>query len=137
MSEFVKVKRLGFFGTRTANFERTAGFFRDVLGLEAHFAEPGWSVFRLPSGRQDFVEVYGPEKQDPRLFPTSTDGALVAFIVDDIVSARAEVAAAGIELIGELVWAAEVFSNPAFKGFGWFFLRAPDGNTYAIQQVPD
>jgi hypothetical protein len=49
-------------------------------------------------------------------------GAVVAFMVDDIVSARAEVAAAGIELLGEIVWAGE--------GFGWFFLRAPDGNVY-------
>ena len=54
---------------------------------------------------------------------------MIAFIVDDVVSAYAEVEAAEIEVLGEIFWAAE--------GFGWFFLRAPDGNIYCIEQVPD
>ena len=96
------------------------------------------SLTRLDlSGRRDFVEVYGPEKQDTSLFPDSAVGAVVAFIVDDIVSARAEVAAAGIELLGDLIWAAELFDNPSYEGFGWFSLRAPDGNVYVIEQAPD
>ena len=60
----MKVRRVGFVGTRTPNVEATTSFFRDVLGLE---------VLR---------------------------------------------------------------NDPAYAGFGWFFLRAPDGNVYAIQQTP-
>ena len=59
---------------------------------------------------------------------------VVSFVVDDILGAREELATAGVELIGDVVWAAEVFANPALEGFGWFFLRAPDGNVYALQQ---
>ena len=33
--------------------------------------------------------------------------------------------------------AAEVFGEPAMQGLGWFFLRAPDGRVYAIEQSVD
>ncbi len=118
------------------NYEPTVAFFRDVLGLELAFAEPGWSVFKLPSGQRDFVEVYGPEKLDTRLFPESAAGPVAAFIVDDIERARAEVAAAGIEMLGDIVWAAKLFGDPSFEGMAWFFLRGPDGNTYCLEQSP-
>ena len=131
----MNVQRICFLGTRTANFEATAALFRDVLGLHNTHVEPGWSVFQLPSGQRDYVEVFGPEKQDASLFPTAVgDGILVAFAVDDIVGAREELAAAGVELIGDLVWAADLFANPDMEGFGWFFFRGPDGNIYVMQQ---
>src|SRR3990170_8795908 len=131
----MNVQRICFLGTRTNNFEATAAFFQDVLGLHNAHAEPGWSVFQLQSGRRDFVEVYGPEKQTASLFPTEIiDGVLVAFAVDDIVGAREELAAAGVELIGDLVWAADLFANPDLEGFGWFFFRGPDGHIYVLQQ---
>lgn len=127
------VQRICFLGTRTANFDATAAFFRDVLGLDNTHVEPGWSIFQLPSGRGDYVEVYGPEKQNASLFPAEiTDGLLVAFAVDDIVQARAELV--DVELIGDLVWAADLFNDPRMDGYGWFFFRGPDGNIYVMQQ---
>ena len=135
MKRAVNVKRICFLGTRTANFDATAAFFRDVLGLDNAHAEPGWSIFQLPSGKGDYVEVYGPEKQNASLFPAEIkDGLLVAFAVDDIVGARAELAAVDVELIGDLVWAADLFDNPDMEGYGWFFFRGPDGNIYVMQQ---
>ena len=125
----MNVRRIGFLATRTTNFQPTADFFQDVLGLEAAWTKPDWAGFRLPTGSNDFVEVYGPAKQDNNLLPDSAVGPLVAFIVDDVVSARAEIVAKNIEVLSEVFWAAE--------GFGWFFLRAPDGNIYCIEQVPD
>lgn len=131
----MNVSRICFLGTRTANFDATAAFFRDVLGLRTVHDEPGWSIFQLPSGKGDYVEVYGPEKQNPSLFPDEIeDGNLVAFAVDDVVGARGEVAAAGAELLGDIVWAADLFDNPSLEGYGWFFFRAPDGNVYVMQQ---
>jgi hypothetical protein len=70
-----------------------------------------------------------PGKQDTNLVPDSAVGPIIAFIVDDVVGARAEIVEVGIELLGEVIWAAD--------GFGWFFLRAPDGNIYCIEQVPE
>lgn len=125
----MNILRIGFVGTRTANFKQTADFFQDVLGLPTAFTKPDWTGFRLPSGKNDFVEVFGPTRQDPNFFPDSAGGLMVAFIVDDVVGAHAEIAAAGGELLGDVFWVAE--------GFGWFFLRAPDGNIYVIQQVPE
>ena len=49
----------------------------------------------------------------------------------------AEVQAAGLERVGEPVWAAEAFDDPTLEGFAWFFVRAPDGRVYVIEQVPD
>jgi hypothetical protein len=45
--------------------------------------------------------------------------------------------AAGLELVGEPVWAAEAFGDPTLDELAWFFLRAPDGRVFAIEQVPD
>ena len=125
----MNILRIGFLGTRTTNFQETASFFQDLLGLEPVWTKPDWAGFRLPSGKNDFVEVYGPGKQDSSFFPESVDGLLVAFIVDDVAAAYDEVVAAGAEPLGEVFWAAE--------GFGWFFLPAPDGNVYCVEQVPE
>jgi catechol 2,3-dioxygenase-like lactoylglutathione lyase family enzyme len=131
----VNVQRICFLGTRTENFDATSAFFRDVLGLGSGHTEAGWSVFQLPSGRTDFVEVFCPEHDNASVFPAEvSEGIVVAFAVDDIASAREELAAAKVELIGELVWASELFDNPSMEGFGWFFFRGPDGNVYVMQQ---
>ena len=130
----VNVLRVGFVGTRTSNVEATASFFRDVLNLGVVRDDPAWSILQLPTGRFDYLEVYGSEFDDERLAPADAS-LFVAFVVDDLKGARGEVMAAGVEA-SEVVWAAEAFDNPDFEGYGWFFLRGPDGNTYVVQQVP-
>ena len=131
----MNVQRICFLGTRTGSFDATSALFRDVLGLRNVHAEAGWSIFQLPTGRSDFVEVFGPEHENASVFPTEvSEGVVVAFAVDDIAGAREELAAAKVELIGELVWANELFDDPNMEGVGWFFFRAPDGNVYVMQQ---
>lgn len=125
----MNVLRIGFLGTRTTNFQQTAVFFQNTLGLQTVWEKPDWTGFSLPTGKNDFVEVFGPAKQDTNLYPDSATGIIVAFIVDDVVGAHTEVAAAGVELLSEIIWVAD--------GHGWFFLRAPDGNVYCIEQVPE
>jgi catechol 2,3-dioxygenase-like lactoylglutathione lyase family enzyme len=131
----VNVTRVSFVGTQTKDFEATVALFHDVLGLEQAFSNPGWSGFHLPSGERDLLEVFGRSDIDRRVVPEEFgNGVLIAFAVDDVVSAREELSAADIELIGELVWATDVTGNAAEEGWGWFFFRAPDGNIYVIQQ---
>lgn len=60
----------------------------------------------------------------------------MAFVVDDLEGAQEEVRAAGHEA-SEVVWASEAFGSPALQGYGWFFVSAPDGNVYVIQQAPE
>ena len=89
-------------------------------------ARQGTPSFVFHRGEAIYVEVFGREA-DPSLLPAEVgEGAFVAFAVDDIAGAREEFAAADVELIGDLVWAAE--------GYGWFYFRAPDGNIYVMQQ---
>lgn len=107
--------------------------FRDLLGLEIRRNDPGWSILQLPTGRFDFVEVYGAGFDDQRLAPADVP-LFVAFIVDDVESAHAEARAYGAQ-VGDIVWPEELFGNAAYAGLGWFFLHAPDGNVYVIQQA--
>ena len=129
----MNVKRICFLGTRTRNFDATSALFGDVLGLRSVHKGADWSIFQLPSARGDFVEVYGPE--NAIVIPAEVgEGVVVAFAVEDIVTARGELAAAKVELIGELVWANELFADPSMEGFGWFFFRGPDENVYVMQE---
>ena len=131
----MKVRRVGFVGARTPNVEATAGFFRDLLGLEMVRDDSTWSILRLPTGPYDLLEVYGSDFDDERLAPPDQP-LFVSFVVDDVLEARQEITAAGLEA-GDLVWASDVFEDPEMAGFGWFFFRAPDALFYIIQHVPD
>lgn len=133
----MKIKRVGFVGSRADEFEAMTAFVSDVLGLGGSLVSSNHFIALLPSGPRDYLEVFGPGAHDERLFPRAVEGVLVAFVVDDLVGAHEEMAAAGVAELDEIVWAAEAFDNPALGGFGWFFFRAPDGNLYVIQQAPD
>jgi catechol 2,3-dioxygenase-like lactoylglutathione lyase family enzyme len=132
----VKVKRIGYVGVRTPAVDEMTAFVRDVLGLEAAGDHEGMTFTRLPTHRRDLVEVYPPDWPDTRMIPSGVD-FMIAFVVDDLDQALAEVRAAGLEVIGELVRAAEAFDEPSYGSFGWFFVRAPDGRVFAIEGVPD
>jgi hypothetical protein len=103
--------------------------------MEAAFSKPDWAGFTLPSGPRDLVEVFGPGMTDERVAPAGFEsGALIAFAVDDIARARAELAAAHVELVADIVWARDLTGGDQSIRWGWFFFRVPDGNIYVIQQ---
>jgi len=130
----VRIRRLSFVGVQTERSDAMAAFVRDVLGLAPGHRDDGWAVFQLESGDRDFFEVYHPGDYDERLLPAAATGPTVAFAVDDLVTARAELVASGVEIVADIVWAAEAFHDPRLEGFGWLFFRAPDGHVYALQQ---
>lgn len=130
----MRIHRISFLGVRTKNFDAMTAFARDVLGLPLAHLEDEWAIFPLESGKRDYFEIYGPGHADERLMTAASDGPIAAFAVDDLLEARAELEAAGTEMISDVTWASDVFGNPAFEGFGWFFFRAPDGNVYVLQQ---
>jgi catechol 2,3-dioxygenase-like lactoylglutathione lyase family enzyme len=56
------------------------------------------------------------------------DGHPVAgFLVDDVPAARAELEAAGVELVGPI---------ESSEDFVWQYFRAPDGNLYELTSGP-
>ena len=119
----MKVKRVGFVGVRTDKVAETTAFFRDVIGLEERRTDDSWTVSQLPTGASDYVEVFGTDFDDERLCPAEVDGVFVAFFVEDLDEARKHAEAAGAEIVGETG--------------KWFFLRAPDGRIYVVQQATD
>lgn len=132
----MRVLRIGYIGTRTDDVDGMTRFFRDVLGLEPAGGSETVTFQRLPTNRLDLVEVYAEGYRDARMIPDDAD-FVVAFVVDDIEAALSEVREAGIEVVNEPVWAAEAFDDPSYADFAWFWLRAPDGRIYVIEQVPD
>ena len=96
----MKVTRLCWLGTRTDAFDETTAFFRDVLGLTLGYEETGFSMFSLPAAERDYIEVFSIDRED--LATTYGTAPVVGFLVDDIVGARDELAAAGVELIDEI-----------------------------------
>jgi catechol 2,3-dioxygenase-like lactoylglutathione lyase family enzyme len=132
----VRVKRIGYVGVRTDDVAGMTSFFRDLLGLEAVGEDETVTFQRLPTHVFDLVEVYAQQHRDERMIPDGVD-FMVSFVVDDVRAALVQVQAAGLEIVGGPVWAAEAFGNPDYEDVAWFFVRAPDGRVYAIQQVPD
>ena len=130
----MRVRRIGFVGVRTASFDQMTAFVRDVLGLTPSHVDSGWAVFPLDSGEHDYFEIFGLANHDERLLTAASDGPIAAFVIDDLLEARTELEAAGTEIIGDVVWASELFAEPSVTGFGWLFFRAPDGNVYVLQQ---
>jgi catechol 2,3-dioxygenase-like lactoylglutathione lyase family enzyme len=131
------VRRIGYVGMRTKHLKRMTWFFRDVLGLREAMVGETFSILHLPTGAFDFAEVYSPGHHDERMIPDGVEGPVVAFVVDNLEAALREVKEAGLEVIGDVVRAAEAFGEPEMEGVGWFFLRAPDGRVYVVEQSVD
>jgi catechol 2,3-dioxygenase-like lactoylglutathione lyase family enzyme len=125
----MRVQRLGWLGTRTTAYEEMHRFLGETLGLAVDYSEPDFATFGLPAADHDYVELLGPAAEESEFEAEHyTTGPVVGFVVDDIVAARAELDAAGVELLGE------ISSSTRFEGYGWFHLRAPDGNVYGMLQ---
>jgi len=122
----MRVKRLGWLGTQAEDASGVARFFQDVLGLDLVHEQEGFFMLQLPSGRHDYLEVFGTgEPGTPMPCPR------VCFVVDDVEQARAELVEAGTELVGEIVEA------PQVSGYRWQNFRAPDGHVYGVVEVPE
>jgi hypothetical protein len=114
----MKIKGIVWLGTRTEHFEQMTDFCRDGLGMSQKSFEPGFAVFELPNG--DLFEVFG-HQQAMNAFMTHP---VAGFLVDDIVSARAELEAKGIEFIGPI--------HGDTDDYKWTHFRAPDGFVYEL-----
>ena len=114
----MKVLGLTWLGLRTAEFEKTAGLLRDIMGLEVIRDDPTTAGFRLNATTS--MEVYRLEDTDHAFFTT---GPVVAFLVDDAELARAQLEGAGIEFIGDMQRSATA---------NWNHFRLPDGTICEI-----
>lgn len=118
----MKVKGLSWVGVGTDDFPRTLAFFTEVLGLPPAVVDPR-GVALLHAGPGQLVEIFGPGTGGRAL----TAPPVIAFEVDDVGAARAELAAAGVEIIGDI---------GAWNGFEWLYFRSPDGHLFSVKKTP-
>jgi hypothetical protein len=84
----------------------------------------------LPSGERDLLEIFGRADIDIRVVPRQLEhGVLIALAVDDVATAREELAAAGVELIGDLVWATDITGSAADDGWAGASSRRRTGKS--------
>ncbi|HKG55941.1 MAG TPA: VOC family protein [Candidatus Limnocylindrales bacterium] len=119
----MQVRGVVWVGTRTAAFDETVEFFRDVLGVPIEVVRPGFAWSQMANTSQ--LEVFGSDDDDHRDFVT---GPVPEFLVDDIAAAIEELRERGIEILGQPVIEAD--------GGGWVHFRAPDGNVYGLTNGP-
>jgi catechol 2,3-dioxygenase-like lactoylglutathione lyase family enzyme len=117
----MKVLGIRWVGVRTDTYEEMVGFLRDALGLPVAFEEDATAEFSLAN--DDRVQVFGPGHRYYELFDAAGGGPVPLFEVDDLRAARAELVAAGVEVIGEIERDAS---------WEWLTLRGPDGNLYEL-----
>ncbi|MGH8776109.1 MAG: VOC family protein [Jiangellaceae bacterium] len=113
----MEIIKLAWVGTRTDRAESTVEFVRDVLGLRLASEHDGFWMLQLPDGSK--VEVFGPESPVNRHFTT---GPVAGFLVNDILSAAAELGSAGVEIL--------LGPEADDSGNAWVHVRAPDGYIY-------
>ncbi len=115
----MRISGFGWAAVGTDDFSSTVRFFNEVLGLPLESCDNAQEAaeFRLPSG-QGFG-VVGRRTELQRLHQCP----LVGFDVEDVRSARRELAAKGVEFVSEVFEAG---------GETWTYFRGPDGHLYEI-----
>ncbi len=114
----MRVQGIAWAGTRSARWSETVEMFEAQLGLRRSHELPGIAVFACDNG--DTVEVFTTDERDHVHFTT---GPVVGFAVDDIESARAELEAAGTEVLGPI---------QRGGGLAWLHFRGADGNVWEL-----
>jgi catechol 2,3-dioxygenase-like lactoylglutathione lyase family enzyme len=118
----VKVKGYAWAGVATDDFQSTFRFFHEVMGLPVEIEDGELAILTVGPGQQ--LEIFGGDHPGK----VRTQHPVIAFEVDDMETARDELRAAGVELIGEV---------GRWNGYAWQYFRGPDGHVYEIKTVPD
>jgi catechol 2,3-dioxygenase-like lactoylglutathione lyase family enzyme len=95
--------------------------FGEVMGLRPNFDEATTVEFVTSEG--DEIQLMAPGDPYFDFFRDHAHGPVPLFEVDDVHAARAELEAAGIEIIGPL---------GRDSRWEWVHFRAPDGNLYEL-----
>ncbi|MFM8367423.1 MAG: VOC family protein [Chloroflexota bacterium] len=118
----MKIKGIIWVGTQTTNFSSMKNFFQNVLGLPLISNDPNIGTFEMPNG--DKFEVFNVQSDSDMFMSHPVAG----FLVDDIVSARAEMEQMGVEFLGPI--------QGETDDYKWSEFRAPDGFVYELTYYP-
>lgn len=118
----MQVKGFSWFGVGVDDFPAALAFFRDVLGIPVA-AEDARGVAMLQVGEGQVLEIFGPDSTGRAM----TDPPVMAFEVKDVVQAREELLANGVELLGDI---------GSWNGFAWLYFRGPGDHVFAVKTTP-
>lgn len=107
----------------TDDFDKTVAFFKDTFGLTPGVEFPGFAM--LPQANGGILEVYAEGNIPEYGF---NGGVVFGFRVEDIEAASTELAAGGVELLGEV--------NRLDTGYAYRHFRGPDGKVYGLNEDP-
>ena len=119
----MQITGFSWLGVGVEDFPEALQFFRDVLGLRIAAKDDERGVAMLQVAERQVLEVFGPGTKGKEL----TSPPVIAFEVDDVVEAKAELLASGVELIGD---------TGSWNGFEWQYFRGPGGHIFAIKKTP-
>jgi catechol 2,3-dioxygenase-like lactoylglutathione lyase family enzyme len=116
----VNVHAITWVGIRTERWDDNVEMFERLLGLRRTHDLPGIAAFETPNG--DTLEIITNDEPEHRHFTT---GPVVGFRVDDVEAGRAELEAAGVDVVG-----------PVQRGGGmaWVHFRGPDGTVWELTE---
>lgn len=103
-------------------FAATKKLLTETFGLTPAVDMEGFVMIPLPDGTM--LELYAPQAVPAYGL---NDGIAIGFRVDDVESASAELAAAGVELLGEVTRMPDI--DYAYRHY-----RGPDGRVYGINE---
>jgi catechol 2,3-dioxygenase-like lactoylglutathione lyase family enzyme len=112
------VKGISWVGIGTEDFDATLNFFTNILGLETALVER--PVAMLRAGSQT-VEIFGEGSTRGKALNSPP---AIAFEVDDVAAARAELVAKGVEVVGEI---------GSWTGHEWLYFRGPEGYLFVVK----
>ena len=117
----MKVQGISWIGVGTDRYAETLRLFTGVMGLEVEASEGDQALLATPGGQR--IEIFGREGPGKsRNMPPA-----IAFEVEDVAAARAELIAAGIEVVGEI---------GCWGGHEWAYFRSPDDYLFAVKRSP-
>jgi glyoxylase I family protein len=118
----MKIHGYSWAGAPTTDLDRTIRFFREVLELEMLLRDDEGmiGIFKLPNGQ--LFEIFGPGNRYQKLMKSPA----IAFDVDDIDRARAELEAKGVKFVSAI--------ERGSHGDAWTFFEGPDGYLYQLFQ---
>lgn len=121
-------------GQPVVDFDRAVAFYRDVLGLQM-IAQPGPLAFFDLGGVRLLMEEPGDGAPVP-----GPDGGVLYFVVVDIEAAQRQLAARGVQFLGEphLIHRDDTGTfGPAGQEEWMSFFTDSEGNTLALSERRD
>jgi catechol 2,3-dioxygenase-like lactoylglutathione lyase family enzyme len=117
----VQVRNVRWIGVSTENYPAMRELLETVMGLRPNFDEATTVEFATSEG--DEIQLMAPGDPYFDFFREHARAPVPLFEVDDVHTARAELEAAGVEIIGAL---------GRDSRWEWVHFRAPDGNLYEL-----